>query len=111
MDAAQPTLTLREAVNADSAAVRALVARVLSEYGLGWDPAGADADLFDLEASYGRAGGWFGVPAVGMAGPGVVGSVGLRRVDPYTFELRKMYLDSAHRGRGHGRDDERLRVL
>ena len=43
----------------DGEAVRSLVFGVLAEYGLAPDVAGADADLLDLEASYGGRGAWF----------------------------------------------------
>lgn len=92
---------LREATDADAPVVRELVFRVLAEYGLKADPDGADADLLNLEAHYAIAGGWFGV----LAAPGgrIVASVGLRRMEPGVFELRKMYLEREFRGRGLGR--------
>ncbi len=92
---------LREATNADADQVRELVFRVLSEYGLRGDPRGADADLEDLESNYSRAGGWFGV-LVNSEGR-ILASVGLRRVDAATAELRKMYMEGQFRGRGLGR--------
>jgi putative acetyltransferase len=95
-----PSPILRPARNGDAPAVRALVFGVLAEYGLRPDPAGADADLFDLAASYERAGGWFAV-LVDPTGT-VIGSVGLLPPGDGTVELRKMYLDARYRGRGLG---------
>jgi putative acetyltransferase len=65
------------------------------------DPACTDADLADIEAHYVRAGGYFAV----LEEPDgtIIGTYGLHRVDAMTCELRKMYLDPARRGRGHGK--------
>lgn len=94
-------LRLRPATRADSGAVRALVFGVLAEYGLSPDPAGADLDLMDLEASYIRSGGWFAV--IEDVSGTIVGSVGLLPVGEGIMELRKMYLAKGHRGSGLGR--------
>ncbi|MBI5833103.1 MAG: GNAT family N-acetyltransferase [Armatimonadetes bacterium] len=92
---------LRPAVNADGAAVRALVFGVLAEYGLAPDPAGTDTDLDDLEGFYAGAGGCFELL---LAPDGqVVGCWGLRPHGAGTVELRKMYLRPDMRGRGLGR--------
>jgi len=93
--------TLRAAHNPDSPAVAAIVFDVLAEYGLPADPAGTDADLRDLEASYFARGGRFWV--VENARGDVVGCAGLHRVDAETAELRKMYLRREARGLGLGR--------
>ncbi len=81
--------------------MKSLVFSVLCEYGLAPDPDGTDADLRDLEGHYTARGGAFDV-LVDAAG-GIVGCVGLQRIDPVTCELRKMYLAKAVRGRGLGR--------
>jgi len=101
VSSAREEYRLREATAADGAAVRALVSRVLAEYGLPSEPTRADADLMNLDAHYRGAGGWFAV----LEAPegGIVGSVGWAPHGPGTVELRKMYLDAAHRGRGLGR--------
>jgi putative acetyltransferase len=105
---------LRDAVDADAAAVRSVVFAVLGEYGLSPDPAGADQDLFALSEHYAANGGWFAV----LTEPSgvVVGTAGLKLLREGVFELRKMYLLAAHRGRGLGRflltrslDEARLR--
>src|SRR5688500_8964550 len=92
---------LRAATNADGEAVRGLVFAVLREHGLTPDPAGTDADLHDLEASYTRAGGSFDVLVDGAGA--VIGTVGLTPHGEGCCEMRKMYLSAAHRGRGLGK--------
>lgn len=79
--------------------MRRLVFSVLRDYGLAPDPAGTDRDLGDLASSYG--GGSFDVMVNG-AGE-IIGSVGVYRLDDRRCEIRKMYLNPAHRGRGLGR--------
>jgi putative acetyltransferase len=91
----------RSATNADAEAVRGLVFAVLREHGLSPDPANTDADLYDLESSYHRAGGSFDL-LLDMTGT-VVGTVGLVPQDEGGCELRKMYLAPAYRGRGLGK--------
>jgi len=95
------TRELRPATNADAEAVRSLVFGVLREHGLTPDPEGTDADLFDLEASYIRAGGSFDV-LVDASGA-VIGTVGLVPSREGVCELRKMYLAPVYRGRGLGK--------
>ncbi len=85
----------------DADALRALIFGILHEYGLPPSPDGTDADLSDVEAAYARQGGWFEVLLGADQSP--VGSVGLFPLRPGTWELRKMYLAAAERGRGLGR--------
>lgn len=92
---------MRAATNADADAVRELVFGVLHEHGLKPDSATTDADLADLEGHYIRRGGSFDV-LLDDAGK-VIASVGLCRIGPGVCELRKMYLDPRHRGKGLGR--------
>ncbi|MBI3408628.1 MAG: GNAT family N-acetyltransferase [Planctomycetes bacterium] len=95
------TFDIRPATNADGEAVRQLVFAVLREHGLTPDAAGVDADLYDIESSYLRAGGAFDL-LVDMTGA-IAGTVGLIPTGEGRCELRKMYLDQAHRGRGLGK--------
>lgn len=95
-------LRLRPATNADAARVRALVFEVLGEFGLRPDPAGTDADLEDIEASYAARGGLFEL--LEDEGGRLVGTVGLYPLDHDTCELRKMYFVPELRGRGVGRE-------
>jgi putative acetyltransferase len=94
-------MTTRDAGNTDLPAIRALVSRVLQEFGLVFDLGTSDADLVDLEASYPRAGGMFRV-LVGETGE-MIGTVGVRRDDERACSLHKMYLAKHARGRGAGK--------
>ena len=89
---------IRPATSADGAAVRALVLRILTEYGLSLDPHGTDADLDDIGAAY--RGGRFWVLDEGGE---IVGSCALYPVGGGAVQLRKMYLEPRLRGRGWGR--------
>lgn len=91
----------RVATREDGPAVQALVFDILREYGLQPDPYGVDADLLAIDAHYFASGGWFAVLCEPSGG--LVGTVGLKPVEPGVVELRKMYLAKAHRGRGLGR--------
>jgi putative acetyltransferase len=91
---------IRDACNADEAAIREVLYSVLAEYGLAPDPEGTDADLADLEGSYWRSGGVFHV--VVWSDGSIVGCAGLFRLSEVEAELRKMYLLPAARGRGIG---------
>ncbi|WDI31377.1 GNAT family N-acetyltransferase [Hyphococcus flavus] len=90
---------IRPATNADGAAVRALIFAVLNEYDLEPAPKTTDKDLDDLEAFYAQ--GAFDV--LETPDGEIIGTVGLARMNGATCELRKMYLKSAHRGRGYGK--------
>lgn len=92
---------VRDASNADEAAIREVVYTVLAEYGLAPDPDGTDADLADLEGNYWRRGGVFRV-VVSAEGP-IVGCAGLFRLNSMEAEVRKMYLLPLARGSGLGR--------
>lgn len=96
-----PGLRFRPAVSADTTAVRDLVFGVLREYGFTPDPKGTDADLDDLELSYGRRGGAFEL-LVDQEGR-LLGCVGLYPQGGTTAELRKLYLRPEARGQGLGR--------
>lgn len=94
-------LTLRNATNADGDRVLALVASILTEFGLRVDPEVTDADLKQIEASYLANGGAFLI--LEDADKGLVGSVGLYPEDDANCQLRKMYLVPSLRGVGLGR--------
>jgi putative acetyltransferase len=93
-------MTLREATNADTPAIRDLVFGVLESCGLKADPATTDNDLENIEQNYLQSGGAFTV--LEEAGR-IVGSYGLLRIDDDECELRKMYLHAEYRGRGLGK--------
>lgn len=92
--------TIRPATNADTNAVRDLVFGILAEFGFSPDPAGTDADLDNLEASYIDRGGAFDLAVSGRGD--LLGCVGLFPLDDRTVELRKMYLRPDARGQGLG---------
>lgn len=91
---------IRLATNADRAAVQALVAEILAEFELVYDRAGSDRTLEDIDAFYSRAGGRFWV--VEEKGE-IVATVAVRRKSAEVFELEKMYIRRAFRGKGLGK--------
>jgi putative acetyltransferase len=93
---------IREAVPADSDAIRAIVAETLAEFGFPLESSGVDADLDDIRAAYQQRGGAFRVLV--DDGDAVVGCGGIYPVDEQTAELRKMYFRPEARGQGFGRE-------
>lgn len=93
-----PTIT--PATAADVPAVVALIGRVYAEYGFIWDPRVEVPDLFDFDAHYAPPRGAF---FVARGSEGIVGSVGVERLDEGRAELHRLYLDAHLRGRGTGR--------
>lgn len=84
------------------------VAEVLAEYGLGWEPHGADRDVIEVESSYWARGGEFWIIESRLDGGDVGKIVGTAAFQPREdlagcVEVRKMYLRKAWRGRGLGR--------
>ena len=79
-----------------------IIQTVLAEYGLGWEPTGADRDVQEVESSYWAVGGEFWV--VESQGS-IVGTSAYYPVDrgQNAVELRKMYLLASARGQGLGR--------
>jgi GNAT superfamily N-acetyltransferase len=90
---------LRGFARRDAGGVVALIRGVYDEYGMVFDP-DFESDLGDVALHYGGHGGAFWVLAQGDR---VVGSAGVRPLDASTAELKRLYLEAAHRGRGHGR--------
>jgi GNAT superfamily N-acetyltransferase len=82
-----------EATHAEGFA--ALVADTLREFGFEQDP-DLDGDLDDPLGTYVAV--W-----IALADGEVAGSVALRDLGDGTYKLKRMYLRSAHRGRGLGR--------
>lgn len=99
---AAAAIWVRPYLEVDAAATRALVERVLAEFGLALDPRGVDRDLEDVDGSYRRRGGEFWV--VEDSTGRVVGTCGVwpHPTDEMLCELRKMYLHPDLRGRGIG---------
>jgi putative acetyltransferase len=95
-------VTLREAHKDDVPQVVALLSEVLAEFGLTFgEGSETDAQVLALPDSYASAGGrfWVAVDADGA----LLGTCGVYPLDPDRWELRKMYLVRASRGRGVGR--------
>ena len=92
---------LRFANNRDCDNIAGLVDSILREYDLKLDPACTDADIKDIESSYFVRGGTFIV--LEAEDGSIIGAYGLYQVDEHKCELRKMYLQKAHRGKGLGK--------
>jgi putative acetyltransferase len=86
----------------DRIAAAAVIISVLAEYGLGWEPDGADRDVLEVETAYLDRGGEFWV--VKYQGQ-IVGTSAYYPIDrgEKAVEIRKMYLLPIARGRGLGR--------
>ncbi len=90
----------------DRAEAAQVIASVLADYGLNWEPDGADQDVLQVEDCYLARGGEFWV--VEQAGQ-VVGTAAYYPIDRpesqtgSAVEIRKMYLRPEARGQGLGR--------
>jgi putative acetyltransferase len=95
------TVSISPVQPADVPAVVALVRTVLAEFDLSFgEGAATDDQLASLPGSYVEHGGAFWVAV--DADAKLLGTAGVFPLDPGVFELRKMYLDPAARGRGVG---------
>lgn len=79
-----------------------LIASVLAEYGLGWEPQGSDRDALEVETYYWQPGGEFWVVEAAGTLVGTAGYYPAQRGDR-AVEIRKMYLLPSARGQGLGR--------
>jgi len=79
-----------------------IIRSVLAEYGLGWEPDGADQDVLNVEACYLERGGEFWVIEHGEALVGTGAYYPISRGDR-AVEIRKMYLLPMARGQGLGK--------
>lgn len=86
----------------DREAVGQLIASVLAEYGLGWEPQGSDRDALEVETHYWQPGGEFWVVETDGTLVGTAGYYPVHRGDR-AVEIRKMYLLPSVRGQGLGR--------
>jgi len=81
-----------------------LIGDVLAEYGLGWEPQGADRDAIEVEAHYGSGEFWVLERAGEVVGTGAFYAIDRAEdADRAAAEIRKMYLRADVRGRGLGR--------
>ncbi|MGL5881874.1 GNAT family N-acetyltransferase [Synechococcus elongatus] len=104
MDAiAVGSVTLRPWQPSDRETAAQLIAQVLAEYGLGWEPEGADRDVIEVEQAYWQTGGVFWVLEQGdrLVGTGAFYPLPMRGEG--AAEIRKMYLLPEVRGQGLGR--------
>jgi putative acetyltransferase len=85
----------------DRHAAATVIATVLEEYGLGWDPEGADRDVLAVEACYIEAKGAFWVVEQNGSIVGTGAYYPIRR-GINAVEIRKMYLLPAARRQGVG---------
>jgi putative acetyltransferase len=86
----------------DRAKAASVIRDVLQEYGLPWEPTGADRDVLEVETAYLQTGGEFWV--VERQGE-IVGTAAYYPISRgyKAVEIRKMYLLPAFRGKGLGR--------
>lgn len=85
----------------DRQAAATLIQSVLAEYGLGWEPDGADQDVLNVETCYLETGGEFWVIDHNGQLVGTGAYYPIARGDQ-AVEIRKMYLLPTVRGRGLG---------
>ena len=80
----------------------AVIRSVLTEYGLGWEPQGADQDVIDVETHYHSTGGEFWVIEQHNQILGTSAYYPIAR-GTQAAEIRKMYLVPQARGQGLGK--------
>lgn len=86
---------------ADRQSAALVIARVLQEYGLPWQPKGADRDVIAVESAYIATGGEFWVVELNSAIVGTAAYLPISR-GQNAVEIRKMYLLPEVRGQGLG---------
>ncbi|WRH68290.1 MAG: GNAT family N-acetyltransferase [Planktothrix sp. GU0601_MAG3] len=79
-----------------------LIASILTEYGLGSEPHGADVDVYEVEKYYQQTGGEFWVIEQNQQLIGTAGFYPIKRGN-LAVEIRKMYLLPQARGKGLGK--------
>jgi len=92
--------TIRDWQPGDRAAAAKVVGDALQEFGLGWEPEGADADAVNVEMSY-QAGAFWVVEQAGQ----IVATAAFHPVERgrNAVEIRKMYIKPSARRQGLGR--------
>ena len=93
---------IRDWLVSDRAPAAEVIRSVLAEYGLGWEPEGADRDVLQVEACYQAVGGEFWVIEQHgkLVGTGAYYPIARGQS---AVEIRKMYLLPEARGHGLGR--------
>jgi putative acetyltransferase len=85
----------------DRTAAAEVIHQVLAEYGLDWEPEGADRDVLEVETYYFNTGGEFWVIESDEQMVGTGAYYPIQRGEQ-AVEIRKMYLLSSVRGQGLG---------
>ncbi|ESA35211.1 gcn5-related n-acetyltransferase [Leptolyngbya sp. Heron Island J] len=100
MEASFKTFLIRDWQPADREAASALIGQVLTDYGLNWEPTGADIDVVQVENHYQKGEFW----VVEQSGQ-IVGTAAYCPISrgEQAVEIRKMYLLPMARGQGLGR--------
>ncbi len=93
---------IRDWTPSDRAPAAAIIRSVLAEYGLGWEPEGADRDVLHVETYYQAIGGEFWVIEQQGKLVGTGAYYPIARGEN-AVEIRKMYLLPTARGQGLGR--------
>ena len=92
---------IRNWQSSDREVVREMIALVLGEYGLTFEPNGADIDVIQVEDFYQKVGGKFWVVEHNNILVGTAGYYPIKRGNN-AVEIRKMYLLSKIRNKGLG---------
>jgi len=93
---------IRDWHEADRTSAIAVISSVLAEYGLQWEPKGADRDVVEVEKYYLQTGGEFWVVEYQNQLVGTAAYYPISRGEN-AVEIRKMYLLPAVRGQGLGK--------
>lgn len=93
---------IRDWLPQDRQEVVDLITSVLTEYGLGSEPQGADRDVYEVEEYYQQTGGEFWVIEQNQQLIGTAGFYPIKRGN-LAVEIRKMYLLPQARGKGLGK--------
>ncbi|MBD2386884.1 GNAT family N-acetyltransferase [Cylindrospermum sp. FACHB-282] len=93
---------IRDWEESDRTTAAAVINSVLSEYGLGWEPEGADRDVLQVEECYLATGGEFWVIEHRNQVVGTGAYYPIHRGEK-AVEIRKMYLLPSVRGLGLGK--------
>jgi putative acetyltransferase len=102
MDCFYRTFRVRDWQPVDRQTAADLIASVLTEYGLGCEPCGADQDVLNVEKAYWETGGKFWVVEQANRLVGTAAFYPIAR-GSHAAEIRKMYLLPEARGQGLGR--------
>lgn len=101
MEATYKNFWVRSWQPSDRSSAASVIQTVLAEYGLGWEPEGADQDVLQVESSYLAVGGEFWVIEQQQKIVGTAAYYPIYR-GKNAVEIRKMYLLPEARGQGLG---------